>query len=84
MLRLRSQRLSAQEGMDVVGNRVWRVTPPVVITDEVRHRDDGLVAVRGPSNAEGAQLSEVRVISGIGSRNPSVSNQGSANHHGDG
>jgi transposase len=74
----------AQKGVDVVGNRVWRVTPPVVITDEVRHREDGLVAVWGPSQAEGAQLSEVRVISGIGSRYRSASNQGSANHHGDG
>jgi hypothetical protein len=29
-------------------------------------------------------LSEVCVIGGIGSRNRSASNQGSANHHGDG
>src|SRR5262249_34362481 len=37
-----------------------------------------------PSEADGAQLSEVRVIIGIGSRNRGATNEGSASHHGDG
>src|ERR1700757_177867 len=68
-----------QGGVDVLGNLVIRPTPPEVVADEVRHPDEGLVVIRWPSEAHGAQLSEVRVISGIGSRNRSVTNQGSAN-----
>jgi hypothetical protein len=70
--------------VDVLGNLVWRPTPPEVVADEVRHPDHGGVVVRRPSEANGAQLSEVCVISGIGIRNRSASNQGSASHNGDG
>jgi hypothetical protein len=73
-----------QVGVDVVGYLLWRPTPPEIVADEVRHPDEGFVVARRPSEAHGAQLSEVRVISGIGSRNRSVGNQGSANNHGDG
>jgi len=73
-----------QVGVDVLGNLVIRPTPPEVIADQVRHPDEGLVVVRRPSEADGAQLSEVCVISAIGSRNRGAINQGSANNHGDG
>jgi hypothetical protein len=43
--------------VDVVGNLLWRPTPPEIVADEVRHPDDGLVVARRPSEAEGAQLS---------------------------
>ena len=67
-----------------LGNLVVRPTPPEIVADEVRHPDEGLLVARRPSEAEALQLSEVPVINGIGSRNRSASNQGSANHHGDG
>jgi hypothetical protein len=70
--------------VDVLGSRIWRVTPPFVVTDEVRHGDDGLIAVRRKIDTERAQLSEVRVIGGIGARNRTASNQRSASHHGNG
>jgi hypothetical protein len=73
-----------QDRVEVLGNLIWRPTPPEFVADDVRHPDEALVVFRRPSEAEGAQLSEVCVISGIGSRNRSVSNQGSANHDGDG
>ena len=73
-----------QVGVDVVGNLLWRPTPPEIVTNEVRHPDEGLLVARRPSEADTAQLSEVRVINGIGSRSRSARNQGSANHHGDG
>ena len=37
-----------------------------------------------PSEAHGVQLSKVAVINGIGGRNRSASNQGGADHRGDG
>jgi hypothetical protein len=73
-----------QVGVDLLGNLVIRPTPPEIVADEVRHPDDALVVAGRPSEAKAAQLIEVRVINGIGSRNRSGSNQGSANHHGDG
>ena len=62
----------------LLGNLVWRPTPAEIVADELRHPDDGLLAALRPSEAGGAQLSEVSVIGGIGSRNRSASNQGSA------
>jgi len=73
-----------QVGVYVLGNMVWRPTPPEIVADEVRRPDEGLLVALRPSEAEAAQLSEVRVISGIGSSTRSASNQGGANHHGDG
>jgi hypothetical protein len=73
-----------QGGVDVLGNLVIRPTPHDVVADEAPSRGEGVVVVRRPSEAGGAQLSEVGVISGIGSRNRSASNQGSASHNGDG
>ena len=73
-----------QIGVDVVGNLLWRPTPPEIVADEVCHPDEGLVVAWWPSNADAAQLSEVSVINGVGGRSRSVGNQGGANHHGDG
>ena len=72
-----------QYGVEVLGYLVWRPTPPEFVADDVRDPDHALVVFRRPSEAEGAQLSEVCVISWVGRRNRSVGNQGSANHHGD-
>jgi hypothetical protein len=76
--------IRVQVGVDLLGNLVVRPAPPEIVADEVRHPDDGLFVARRPSEAEGAQLIEVPVIDGIGSRNRSASNQGSASHNGDG
>jgi len=73
-----------QVGMDVLGNVVWRPTPPEIVADEVRHPDEGFLVSRRPSEAGAAQLIEVSVISGTGTSTRSASNQGSANQHGDG
>jgi hypothetical protein len=70
--------------VDVLGKPVWRKTPPEIVADELRHPDEGVVVVRRPSEAGGAQLSEVCVTRGIGSRNRSAGKQGSASRHGDG
>ena len=73
-----------QFGVDVLGNPVGRPTPPEIVADDPCHPDDGgFVAVR-PREAHRAQLSKLAVINGIGSRNRSAGNQGSANHRGDG
>jgi hypothetical protein len=73
-----------QSGVDLLGNLVIRPTRNEIVTDEAPHPSEGAVMVRRPSDAGRAQLSEVCVIGGIGSRNRSASNQRSANHHGDG
>jgi hypothetical protein len=70
--------------MDVLGNLVIRPTPPEIVADESPHPGEGGVVVRRPTEAGGAQLSEVCVISGIGGRNRSARNQGSASQNGDG
>jgi hypothetical protein len=72
-----------QVGVYVLGNVVWRPTPPEIVADEVRRPDEGLLVARRPSEAGGAQLIEVRVISGTGSSTRSAGDQGSANQHGD-
>ena len=54
--------------MDVLRDRVRRVAPPLVVTNEVCHGDDGLFAVRREIDAESTQLSEVCVVRGIGAR----------------
>jgi hypothetical protein len=74
----------AQGGVDVLGNRIWRPTIHAIGADVVRHPDDVAVVSRRLSEAEAAQLSEVRVIGGVGSRNRSARNQDNANHHWDG
>src|ERR1700733_2076662 len=76
--------IRVQVGMYVLGNMVWRPTPPEIVADEVCHPDEGILVARRPSEAEAAQLSEVPVIGGIGTSTRSASNQGSADHHGDG
>ena len=73
-----------QLSVDVLGEPVWRKAPPEIVADELRHPDEGVVVVRRPSEAGGAQLSEVCVTRGIGSRNRSAGKQGSASRHGDG
>jgi hypothetical protein len=73
-----------QVAVYVLGNMVWRPTPPEIVADEVCHPDEGLLVALRPSEAEAAQLSEVRVISGIGTSTRSASNQGSAKRYGDG
>src|SRR5580693_4516968 len=73
-----------QVGVHVLGNMVWRPTPPDIVADEVCHPDEGLLVALRPSEAEAAQLSEVRVISGTGTSTRSSRNQGSAKKHGDG
>src|SRR5271166_1806748 len=74
----------AQGGVDVLGNRFWRPMIPAIGADVARHQENVAVVPRRPSEAEAAQLSEVRVISGVGSRNRGVSNQDSAQYHGGG
>ena len=76
--------IRVQVGVDTLGDVVWRPTPPEIVADEVRHPDDGLLVALGPGEAEGAQLIELAVISGIGGRNRTASSQGSAGHDGDG
>ena len=73
----------AQGGVDVLSNRVWRITIPAIVADLVRHVDDVGVLRRRPSEAEGVHSCDECVIMGVGSRNRSASNQGSASHHGD-
>jgi hypothetical protein len=75
---------AVQVGVDVLGNMVWRPTPPEIVADELGHPDDGLLVALRPSEAEALELSEVAVIDGIGSRNRRASDQGSAGHNGDG
>jgi len=70
--------------VDVLGNLVVRPTPPEIVADEPTHPGEGGVVVRRPVEADGAQLSEVSIIGGIGSGNRGVTNQGSASHDGDG
>jgi hypothetical protein len=41
-------------GVDVLGNVIWRPTPPEIVADEVRHPDEGLLVARRPSEAGGA------------------------------
>ena len=73
-----------QVGVDVVGNLLWRPTPPEIVTDKESRPDEcPLVAVR-PSEAGATQLSEVRVSSGIGSRSRGAGKQGSAGNYRDG
>jgi hypothetical protein len=69
---------AVQVGVDVLGNLVWRPTPPEIeiVADELGHTDDGLLVALRPSEADGLQLSEIPVIDLIGSRNRSASNQG--------
>src|ERR1700722_10154962 len=76
--------IRVQVGVYVLGNMVWRPTPPDIVADEVCHPDERLLVALRPSEAEAAQLSEVRVISGTGTSTRSASNQGSAKQHGDG
>jgi hypothetical protein len=79
--------LVAHDGVDILGNPVWRHThKPAIEADVVRQLDHGAVValVSRPSETEGAQLSEVCAIRGIGSRNRSASNQSSASHKRDG
>src|ERR1700722_2835284 len=73
-----------QSGVDVLGNLVIRPTHHEVVADEAPRRGEGYVVVGRLTEAGGAQLSEVRVVGGIGSRNRSVSNQGSVGHKWDG
>jgi hypothetical protein len=75
---------AVQVGVDALGNLVVRPTRPEIVADELRHPDESLLVARRPSEAEALQLSEVPIIDGIGSRNRTASNKGSANHHGDG
>jgi len=70
--------------VNVVGDLLWLPTPSEVVADEVRLTDERLIRIGRPSKADSAQLCEVGVISGSGSRNRSATNQGSASHHGDG
>jgi len=76
--------IRVQVGVDVVGNLLWRPTPPEVVADEQRRPDKRLLVARRPSQAGAAKLIEVCVTGGIGSRSRSASNQGSANHRGNG
>jgi hypothetical protein len=73
-----------QCGVDVLGNLVIRPTPAEIVADETPHCGEGEVVVRRPTEADGAQLSEVRVIGGIGNRNRSATKQCSAGHKWDG
>jgi hypothetical protein len=70
--------------VDVLGNDIWRPTIHAIGADVVRHPDDVAVVPRRPTEAEGVHFCYECVISGVGSRNRSVSNQDSANHRGDG
>lgn len=72
-----------QVGVYVLGNVVWRPTPPEIVADEPPHPDEGVVVIRRPGEPDGAQLSEVSVIKRTGDRTRHTSNQGGANHHGD-
>ena len=40
-----------QVGVYVLGNVVWRPTPPEIVADEVCHPDEGLLVARRPSEA---------------------------------
>jgi hypothetical protein len=70
--------------MHVLGNLGWRPTPPEVVADQERHPDQRSVMVGRPSEADGAQLGEVRVIDGVRRRDRSAGDQGGANRNGDG
>jgi hypothetical protein len=67
-----------QVGVDVLGNLLKRPTPPEVVADEAAHPGEGVVVVRRPSHADAAQLREVCIINGIGSRNRSARKQSNA------
>jgi hypothetical protein len=43
-----------QVGVDVLGNVVWRPTPPEIVADEVGHPDEGLLVAGRPSEAGAA------------------------------
>jgi hypothetical protein len=73
-----------QIGVDVVGDLLWRPTPAEIVADEVGHTDEGFVMSWRPGDSDAAQLSEVSVVNGVGSRGRGISYQGGANHHGDG
>ena len=73
-----------QVGVNVRGDLVWRPTPPEVVTDELPHPDQRRLVALGPRETEAAQLSQVRVVNGIGGRDRDAGEQGSANRKGDG
>jgi hypothetical protein len=73
-----------QGGVDVLGNLVIRPTPAEIVADETPHPGKGGLVVRRPTEADGAQLRQVCVVGGIGSRNRSAANQGGAGHKWDG
>ena len=64
-----------QVGVDVLGDMVRRPTPAEIVANELRHPDHGGVMLGRPVEARGAQLSEVPVIKGIGSRNSRATHQ---------
>jgi hypothetical protein len=43
-----------QVRVDLLGNVVWRPTPPEIVADEVRRPDEGLLVARRPSEAGAA------------------------------
>ena len=73
-----------QVRVNVIGDLLWRPTPREVVADEVRLPDECLFRLGRSREADGAQLCQVCVISGIGSRDRSATKQGGASHHGDG
>jgi hypothetical protein len=60
--------LSAHDGVDVVGNLVWRPSSQAIDADVVSQRDDGWRVVRRPREADGGQFGHENVVIGIGSR----------------
>jgi len=74
--------IRVQVGVDLVGNLLWRPTPPEIVADEQRRPDKRLLVAVRPSQAGGAKLTEVCVSGGIGSRSRGATNQAGSNHRG--
>jgi hypothetical protein len=70
--------------VDLLGDLLIRPTPAEIVADQAAHPGKRGLMVRRPTEADGAQLGEVCVVGGIGGRDRSAGNQGSASHDRDG